>query len=209
MPLLRVCVTCRTLRGLMRLRKYGALHNAGSLEAGVAAELAALPRALLELAAGGAALGVDAAGVCRLRRAEVHAGAFWREREGALTEVALDEALRDVVSTAAPPAHDVLDRDQNAPFAGLPAAGATLQAVELRGALLFHARRVARRRARVELRTSSAGLSETAKRAPLTRAQRARVSRTNAASADDSSSGVDAGAEQALSEHRYTAGRSG
>lgn len=131
-----------------------------------------------------------------MSRAEVHACAVGRERERALTEVAFDQAIGDVVAAAAAPANDVFGGHEDATVARLPAAGAALQAVELLGVFRLHAVKLARRGPRVE-RTMRADR------------QRARASRRKDSSARDKSSGVVTGEEHALSEQRYKAGWSG
>src|SRR5690606_38489533 len=77
------------------------------VDAAISSELAALPAARLEVAAGVAAIGVDAAGVRLAVGAVVHARAVRAHHERHLAEMPGLEPGRDVVAAGALPAHEV------------------------------------------------------------------------------------------------------
>src|SRR5690606_16769609 len=107
--------------------------RAGWFEAHVPSELAALPRALLEVATGGAPIRVDGAGVRARGGAHLDAGAGVRGGEGELPEVPGDQAREDVLAIVQSPADEVLFGDEDPTVARLAAARPAAEAVELVG----------------------------------------------------------------------------
>lgn len=90
----------------------------------VLSKLETLPRARLELDAGGAADVVDAAEAPSVCAIEVDASALV-ERERTLVEVALDGRIDEIVASGAAPAEQVLGGDEDVALAALAARAAT------------------------------------------------------------------------------------
>ncbi len=100
------------------------------LDARGAAELEALVRALVELAARGPADRVDRARVLVLGRPEVHARSVRARRERDQSEVAGLDRAGDVLAAERSPSHEVGLGDQDAAVVAAPAARAACETVE-------------------------------------------------------------------------------